>query len=425
MAKVANKQNLSYVETLGCRLNMLESEHIKANLVKQAIDDIIVINTCAVTAQAEASSRKAVRKVIKHNPNARVVVTGCSAQLNPDTYNNIKGVTAVLGNKDKLLADSYANLNSKVSDIMVDHEAMPTFVDDFTDNSRAFVEIQQGCNHRCTFCIIPYGRGNSRSIPPSLIIANIKKLVEENNFNEVVLTGVDITSYGEDLPTTTAKPLRLGTLVLKILHNVPALQRLRLSSVDLAEIDQDLWQAIADEPRLMPHFHISLQHGHDLILKRMKRRHSMEDIYHFCQQARQLRPNVVFGADVIVGFPTETADHFATTIKVLRENNIPLIHSFSYSPREGTPAKKMPQVHASIIKQRMQIMQATTKELKQNIYNASIGQQVNILLEKHNTGYSEQYLACKINNDHSYSTGSVVQGYVSGYVNGFLQVEVI
>ena len=175
----------------------------------------------------------------------------------------------------------------------------------------------------------------------------------------------------------------------------------------------------------MPHFHISLQHGHDLILKRMKRRHSMEDIYSFCQQARQLRPNVVFGADVIVGFPTETVDHFATTIKVLRENNIPLIHSFSYSPREGTPAKKMPQVHASIIKQRMQIMQATTKELKQNIYNASIGQQVNILLEKHNTGYSEQYLACKINNDHSYSTGSVVQGYVSGYVNGFLQVEVI
>ena len=327
--------------TFGCRLNTYESEVIR-RAVGEA--DIAVFNTCAVTKEAERQARQAIRRYSREHPGKQIFVTGCAAQINPKPYAEIAGVTRVLGNEEKFKAESYGSANDAfgeekvlVNDIMSVTETASHLVTSFEGRARAFVQVQNGCNHRCTFCIIPYGRGNSRSVPMGEIVKEVQGLVE-NGFKEVVITGVDITDYGKDLP---GQPT-LGAMLARVLKLVPNLPRLRLSSVDVAEIDHDLLDLIANEPRLMPHLHISMQAGDDLILKRMKRRHLRQDILNFCAQIRRLRPDVVFGADIITGFPTETDALFQNTYDCVEEAHISWLHVFPYSEREGTPAARIP-----------------------------------------------------------------------------------
>ena len=341
------------VMTFGCRLNAYESEAIKARAAEAQLRDCVVVNTCAVTAEAVRQSRQAIRRLKRENPARRIIVTGCAAQTESHTFSAMAQVDAVIGNAEKLIAQTYADfgvgLAEKVvvNDIMALRETAPQMVDHFDGQTRAFLQVQNGCDHRCTFCIIPYGRGNSRSVPMGAVVEEARRLVEKG-FPEIVLTGVDLTSYGADLPGAPG----LGALVEKILKRLPALNRLRLSSIDSIEADGTLMRLIAEEERLMPHFHLSVQSGDDMILKRMKRRHTRADTIAFCDAVRRHRPDAAFGADLIAGFPTETDAMFENSLTLVEEAGLSTLHVFPYSSRSGTPAARMPQHPHAVVKER-------------------------------------------------------------------------
>ena len=373
-----NKKNT--LINLGCRLNIYEGEIIKTHLNNNNLNHITIINSCAVTAEAEKKVAYEIRKAKRKNPNNKIIVTGCAAQINPKKYDALKEVDLVLGNKEKLLSKVWKNLNFRetiqVNDILLEKKTVPSTIEKFDGKSRAYIEIQQGCDHRCTFCIIPYGRGNNRSVPAGEIIERIKKIVK-NGYKEVVLTGVDITDYGKDLP---AQPT-FSNLIKRILKLVPKLEQLRLSSIDCAEIDEEFWDLLS-EKKLMPHFHISLQAGNNIILKRMKRRHSREMAIDFCNRVLSKRKDATFGADIIAGFPTETEEMFKDTLNLIDECHLTHLHVFPYSPRENTPAARMPQLDKSTIKNRAtKLRQKGIEKFKQHL-EKKIGKKDLILIEK-------------------------------------------
>ena len=343
------------IVTFGCRLNAYESEAIRARATEAGLDDAVIVNTCAVTAEAVRQSRQTIRRLRRERPGTKIVVTGCAAQAEPQTYAAMAEVDLVLGNQEKLRAASFIESGERirVNDIMSVRETAGQMVDSFEGHTRAFLEVQNGCDHRCTFCIIPYARGNSRSVPMGAVIAEARRLTDAG-FPELVLTGVDLTAYGADLPGAPT----LGALVRKILKLVPAVKRLRLSSIDSIEADAELLRAIAEEERLMPHFHLSVQSGDDMILKRMKRRHTRADTIAFCETVRRVRPNAAFGADLIAGFPTETDAMFNNTLNLVDEAGLSVLHVFPFSPRTGTPAARMPQVPKAVAKDRAAALRA-------------------------------------------------------------------
>ena len=377
----------------GCRLNMYETEAMKELANQAGLTNTVVINTCAVTAEAVRKAKQDIRRLRRQNPKAKLIVTGCAAQTEPKTFIQMAEVDVVIGNTEKMQTSVWAGLAGnfgtepvQVDDIMSVTETAGHLIDGFGTRSRAYVQVQNGCDHRCTFCIIPFGRGNSRSVPAGVVVDQIKRLVDRG-YAEIVLTGVDMTSWGADLP---AKP-RLGDLVLRILKLVPDLPRLRISSIDSIEVDPALMQAIASESRLMPHLHLSLQHGDDLILKRMKRRHLRSDAIKFTQEAVRLRPDMTFGADIIAGFPTETEAHFENSLALVKECNLTWLHIFPYSVRKGTPAARMPQVNGRDIKDRAARLRAAGATKVAQHLKAQIGQIHSVLLEKPNMGRTQQF----------------------------------
>ena len=402
--------------TLGCRLNAYESEAMKDLASTAGLQNAHIINTCAVTAEAVRKSRQEIRKIRRDNPDAQIIVTGCAAQIDPDSFAKMDEVSAVIGNTEKMQPDTWAKLNTgfigdtekiQVDDIMSVTETAGHLIDGFGTRSRAYVQVQNGCDHRCTFCIIPYGRGNSRSVPAGVVVDQIKRLVDRG-YNEVVLTGVDLTSWGADLPATP----KLGDLVIRILKLVPDLPRLRISSIDSIEVDDNLMQAIATEPRLMPHLHLSLQHGDDLILKRMKRRHSRDDAIQFCETARNLRPDMTFGADIIAGFPTETDAHFENSMRLVRECDLTWLHVFPYSPRTGTPAARMPQVNGTTIKSRAADLRRIGQDQVTKHLTQQIGKTHHILMENPQMGRTEQFTETYFETPQT--TGAIVRAEIIG-----------
>ena len=372
---------------------MYETEAMKELADQAGLTNTVVINTCAVTAEAVRKAKQDIRRLRRQNPEAKLIVTGCAAQTEPDTFIQMTEVDVVIGNTEKMqpsiwtgLAGDFGTEPIQVDDIMSVTETASHLIDGFGTRSRAYVQVQNGCDHRCTFCIIPFGRGNSRSVPAGVVVDQIKRLVDKG-YAEIVLTGVDMTSWGADLP---AKP-RLGDLVLRILKLVPDLPRLRISSIDSIEVDPALMQAIATESRLMPHLHLSLQHGDDLILKRMKRRHLRSDAIRFTQEAIRLRPDMTFGADIIAGFPTETEAHFENSLDLVRECNLTWLHVFPYSVRNGTPAARMPQVNGRDIKDRAARLRAAGEAKVLQHLKAQVGHMHNVLLENPNMGRTQQF----------------------------------
>jgi threonylcarbamoyladenosine tRNA methylthiotransferase MtaB len=380
------------VVTFGCRLNAYESEAVKARAGEAGLDDAIIFNTCAVTSEAVRQSRQAIRKARRENPAKKIIVTGCAAQTEPDTYSGMDEVDAVLGNTEKLDARSYFDLGERVrvNDIMSVRETAPQFVDSFDGHTRAFVQVQNGCDHRCTFCIIPYGRGNSRSVAMGALVEEARRLADKG-FAEIVLTGVDLTAYGADLPS---KPT-LGQLVAKILKLVPGVKRLRISSIDSIEADPELMRAIAEEDRLMPHFHLSAQSGDDMILKRMKRRHSRADTIAFCDAVRRLRPEASFGADLIAGFPTETDAMFENSLKLVDDAGLTFLHVFSYSARKGTPAARMPQLNGTIVKERAARLRAKGDAALAARNVALVGTTQTLLMERGGIGRTPCFMPAR------------------------------
>ena len=379
--------------TLGCRLNAYETEAMKEMSGAAGLENAVIVNTCAVTAEAVRKARQEIRRLRRDNPDARVIVTGCAAQTEPETFAKMEEVDAVIGNAEKMRPDTWAALAGDfgtetvlVDDIMSVTETAEHLIDGFGTRSRAYVQVQNGCDHRCTFCIIPYGRGNSRSVPAGVVVEQIKRLVGKG-YNEVVLTGVDLTSWGGDLPGTP----RLGDLVMRILRLVPDLLRLRISSIDSIEADENLMLAIASEPRLMPHLHLSLQHGADLILKRMKRRHLRDDAIRFCEEALNLRPEMTFGADIIAGFPTETDEHFQDSLRLVEQCHLTWLHVFPYSQRPGTPAARMPQVDGRAIKARAGQLRTAGQKAVSRHMRAQIGRDHMVLMENPTLGRTEQF----------------------------------
>jgi len=395
------------VINFGCRLNLYEGEVIRQQAQSAGLSNAIIFNSCAVTSEAERQVRQAIRKSRKENPNAKIIVSGCSAQVHPDMYQSMEEVDKIIGNQEKLEKSGYefAIGNTEkvlVNDIMSVKETASHMVTSFEGKARAFVQIQNGCDHRCTFCIIPYGRGNSRSAPMGEIVAQVKNLVAIG-YNEVILTGVDISDYGKDLP---GKPT-LGQMMSRLLALVPQLQRLRLSSIDAVEVDEDLYRLIAEEPRLMPHIHISLQAGDDMVLKRMKRRHSRQDILDFCMRVRALRPDVVFGADIIAGFPTETEEMFENTLKLVAEANLTYLHVFAYSSRPGTPAARMPQVPKAIRKERANRLRVAGDKQLADYLVSQISNVAKVVVERNRHGRTEHFAPVEL--DRDYEVGSVIE----------------
>jgi len=388
------------VVTFGCRLNAHESDVIRRHAEHAGLRDVAIVNTCAVTSEAVAKARQAIRKLAREH--AQVVVTGCAAQINPSTFAQMPEVARVIGNEDKLhaaawqaahdaLAPASARAKIAVSDIMAVTHATAPALGDAQPRTRAFVQVQAGCDHRCTFCVIPYGRGNSRSRPLDDIVAQVRRLVAGGSA-EVVLTGVDLTSYGQHLPDEP----RLGTLVKRILKDVPDLQRLRLSSLDAVEVDGNLIDAFATEPRLMPYLHLSLQAGHDLILKRMKRRHLRADAVAFCETMRALRPDIVFGADLIVGFPTETGDMFARSLELVDDCGLTHLHVFPFSPRPGTPAARMPQVARVTVQERAAQLRKKAAEALARHLDGEVGALRRVLAERGGIAHTEQFTLVRL-----------------------------
>jgi len=383
------------VITFGCRLNTYESEVMKKHATDAGLADTIIFNTCAVTSQAEKQARQAIRKARRDHPEKRIVVTGCAAQVHPELFTSMPEVSAVIGNSEKMTAEPYLKLDTEraqVNDIMSVKETASHLVASFDGRARAFVQVQNGCNHRCTFCIIPFGRGNSRSVPIGEIAAQVR-LLAEGGYNEIVFTGVDISSYGEDLPGNPT----LGQMMRRVLALVPELKRLRISSIDAVEVDEDLFRLIAEEPRLMPHLHVSLQAGDDMVLKRMKRRHLRADIIAFCDKVRAMRPDMVFGADIIAGFPTETDAMFENTRALVSEVGLTYLHVFPYSARVGTPAARMPQVPLAVRKQRAGILRAEGDKQLEKYLADQVGKTLSVIVEQDGfSGHSEGFAPVKL-----------------------------
>ena len=408
--------------TFGCRLNIYESEVIRNAAELAGEDNLIIINTCSVTKEAEKQARQAIRKLKKNSPHKKIIVTGCAAQINPGSFSSMIEVDKVIGNEEKLHYENYFLDNQtekvKVNDIMSVTDTASHLISNFEGKARAFLQIQNGCNHRCTFCIIPFGRGNSRSVPIGGIVEQVKHLMEAG-YNEVVLTGVDITDYGLDLP---GKP-SLGQMIRRLLTMVPNLPRLRLSSIDVAEIDEELFNLITTEPRIMPHIHISLQAGDNMILKRMKRRHNREDVLKFCERVREKRDNIAFGADIIAGFPTETEEMFLNTLNLVKEAEICHLHVFPYSERSGTPAARMPQVEKSIRKERASRLRATGEiELGKFLQN-NVGRISELLIESNGLGKTENFLPVIINTN--IPQGQLVKAKIIGVKDAQLIGELV
>jgi len=462
------------IVTFGCRLNAYESEAIKEALKKTDQKNLIVFNSCAVTSEAERELRQALRRARKNNPDARIVVTGCAAQIDPEKYAKMEEVDLVLGNVEKSNPESYSlssqqilkqkaelletnksiadsllypapnklddhvshkdriffenrsaaanfltvNETSKikVNDIMSVKDTAPQLVSYFENQTRAFLEIQNGCNHRCTFCIIPFGRGNSRSVAFGEIVLQVKKMVAAGH-KEVVFTGVDISGYGEDL----AAPITLSQMIKRLLKLVPELPRLRLSSIDVAEIDEDFFEILKNEPRFMPYLHLSVQSGDDLILKRMKRRHNRQQVLDFCAKAREIRSEITFGCDIIAGFPTETEEMFLNSVQLIKEAGIIFTHIFPYSKRDGTPAAKMPQVNGVIIKERSKILRETGQKELQKFLKSQVGKNLSVIVEKNGIGKSENFLDVKIlQEDRKTKVGEILKVKVLQAEENFL-----
>ena len=387
--------NAPVFATLGCRLNAYETEAMREMADAAGLQGAVIVNTCAVTAEAVRKARQEIRRLARENPGAPVIVTGCAAQTEPETFAAMPEVTQVIGNHEKMQPDTWASMRApdligatekiRVDDIMSVRETAGHLIDGF-GRHRAYVQVQNGCDHRCTFCIIPFGRGNSRSVPAGVVVDQIKRL-RDRGFNEVVLTGVDLTSWGADLP---GQP-RLGDLVMRILRLVPDLPRLRISSIDSIEADDNLMLAIASEPRLMPHLHLSLQAGDNMILKRMKRRHSRDDAIRFCEDARRLRPGIAFGADIIAGFPTETEAMFENSLRMVDDCGLTFLHVFPYSARKGTPAARMPQVRGDVIRDRAARLRAAGDAALTRHLAAQTGTSRRILTEGPHLGRTEDF----------------------------------
>ncbi|BAI71522.1 miaB-like tRNA modifying enzyme [Azospirillum sp. B510] len=404
------------IVTFGCRLNSYESEVMRNHARSAGLDDVVIVNTCAVTSEAERQARQTIRKLRRERPDARIVVTGCAAQIDPQRFAAMPEVDQVLGNQEKLQPESWGLPPAEkvlVNDIMSVKETAGHLIGGFEDRARAFVQVQQGCDHRCTFCIIPYGRGPSRSVPIGGIVEQVQALVKAG-YNEVVLSGVDITSYGPDLPGSPS----LGQMVRRLLALVPELPRLRLSSIDCIEMDDDLWRLIGNEPRLMPHLHLSLQAGDDMVLKRMKRRHGRADSIAFCQRVRSVRPDVVFGADFIAGFPTETEEMFQNTLRLVEECGLTWLHVFPYSPRPGTPAARMPQVDGAVRKERAARLRAVGEVAEARALASLVGRTATVLVEKEDLGRTEHFAAIRLG--RPFPPGALVPAAITGIKDGVL-----
>jgi threonylcarbamoyladenosine tRNA methylthiotransferase MtaB len=403
--------------TLGCRLNAFESEVIREHCRAAGLENTIIINSCAVTAEAERSTRKSIRRARKENPNAQVIVTGCAAQLNPKTYSDMEEVDRVIGNEEKLELKNYlpgaGDKHFAVVDIMEIKETAPHLISGFDDQTRAFVQIQQGCDHRCTFCIIPFARGNNRSLALDVIINQVRQLVE-NGYKEVVFTGVDICSYGGDL---VGKP-QLGDLARRLLKAVPELPRLRLSSLDPAFVDDALLDVLATDSRLMPHLHLSLQSMDDMVLKRMKRRHTRNQAIDLAKRALDLRPDVVFGADLIAGFPTETDGMFENTLAAVSEIELIHLHVFPYSERDGTPAAKMPSIAMDVRKNRALKLRNAGEKILSDYRYTQIGTTTEALIERGSRGLSPQFVPVRLND--TFNSGELVKVQIIGQADGEL-----
>jgi threonylcarbamoyladenosine tRNA methylthiotransferase MtaB len=371
------------VITFGCRLNAFESEVIRRAAASAGLSGAVIVNTCAVTAEAERQARQAIRRARRRHPGARIIVTGCAAEIAPERYSALPEVDLVLDNRAKLRTESYSSRDGTPADLA---ESAAHLVDGFEGKSRAYLQVQQGCDHRCTFCVIPYARGASRSVPIGVIADQARRLVI-TGYREIVLTGVDLTAYGADLPGRPS----LGQMVRRLLATVPELERLRLSSLDPGELDADLWRLLADEKRLMPHLHLSLQAGDDLILKRMKRRHSRADTIAAAQRARALRPEVALGADLIAGFPTESEEMFRRSLELIAECGLAFVHVFPFSPRPGTPAARMPRLPAALIKERAARLRAAGGAALAADLGARIGSESEVLVERPGYGRTEFY----------------------------------
>ncbi|MBM85395.1 MAG: tRNA (N(6)-L-threonylcarbamoyladenosine(37)-C(2))-methylthiotransferase MtaB [Rhodospirillaceae bacterium] len=411
------------VETFGCRLNAFESQIIREHLGPTSDRERIIFNTCAVTAEAERQARQAVRRARRANPKAEIVVTGCAAQVDPKRFAEMPEVDRVVGNEDKLQAETWAatypdgrSPRVVVSDIMDATETVPHLITGLDGRTRAFVQVQQGCDHRCTFCIIPYGRGNSRSVPIGEVVRQASTLVE-NGHRELVLTGVDITSYGGDLPGSP----NLGQMARRLLASVPELPRLRFSSIDPMEVDEELLRLFAEEPRLMPHLHLSVQAGDDLVLKRMKRRHTRDDLIRLATRLRNLRPDIVLGADFITGFPTENETMFKRSLDLIEEAGLVHLHVFPYSAREGTPAARMPQVPAADRKERAARLRALGKAALASFAENRLGRKERVLVEHGSAGLTEQLLLATLKGTHA--IGTVVEAIVTGVEGVELHAE--
>jgi threonylcarbamoyladenosine tRNA methylthiotransferase MtaB len=399
------------VLNFGCRLNTWEGEVMRGHAAAAGLAETIIVNTCAVTAEAERQARQAVRKARRENPAARIVVTGCAAQIRPEAWAGMAEVDRVVGNQEKLEAATWAAATPDrvaVSDIMAAKEAAAHLVTEFAGRARAFVQVQQGCDHRCTFCIIPYGRGNSRSVPIGAVVDQARALVA-SGYREVVLTGVDITSYGPDLP---GEPT-LGQMIRRLLALVPGIARLRLSSLDPVEIDDDFWRLIAEEERLMPHLHLSVQAGDDMILKRMKRRHLRADVLAVAERARRLRPGIAFGADLIAGFPTETEEMAANTRRLVEEAGLDFLHVFPFSAREGTPAARMPQLDGRLVAERAARLREAGHAATARFLAGRIGTEAALLVEREGEGHTEHFAPARLASGTA-TPGEVVRVRVTG-----------
>jgi threonylcarbamoyladenosine tRNA methylthiotransferase MtaB len=410
---------MTQIVTFGCRLNAYESEIIRREAGRAGMDDAIVFNTCAVTGEALRQARQAVRKARKARPEARIVVTGCGAQTAAEEFARMPEVDLILGNAEKLDARNYSfDRRIAVGDIMLARPSAPAFIDSIEGRVRGFMQVQTGCDHRCTFCIIPFGRGNSRSIPLDDAITQARRLVEGGH-GEIVLSGVDITSWGGDLDD---RP-KLGGLVRRLLKKVPELKRLRISSIDCIEADPELMRALAEEERLMPHLHLSLQSGDDMILKRMKRRHSRADAVAFCETARRLRPDIVFGADLIAGFPTETEAMFENSEKLVADCGLTFLHVFPFSPRPSTPAARMPQVSKESVKSRARRLRAAGQGALTRFLTSEVGRRRSILVETADTGRTEHFAPVRFS--QGMRPGAFVSARIVGHRDGHLEARLV
>ena len=412
------------VKTYGCRLNFYESEVIRKFAKKQNISNSTFINGCAVTNKTIADLKSEIRKIKREKPDRKIVLTGCAAQIHQEEFSKMSEIDAIIGNKEKLEEKTYERLRTandkvnEVGDILQESQAIAPIIDKVEQRIRGFVQIQNGCDHRCTFCIIPYGRGNSRSVKPNNVVKQIKNLLEKN-YKEIVLTGVDLTSYGHDFEDRKT----ITDLVKLIFSEVPNLKRLRLSSLDIAEIDDDLTNLIGTEKRILPHIHLSLQAGDNMILKRMKRRHLREDAINKINKIRSVRPDVVFGADLIAGFPTETEEMFNNTIKLVEECNISFLHVFPFSPREGTPASRMPQLNREIIKKRAKILRELGNKQVLKYYNKLENTEINLIVESESRGRSDGF--AKVNLNQDYGNGNLIKMLVTGSDSSGLSGNII